>query len=280
MTVPIALRMTSGLPGGRLVAVLGVGVLLLSVTTYAFAWSPAWVSASSAPIPEWDYQGEHGPPDWDALDPAYSACGRGKQQSPIDLRPIVTSAEGRLHFSYRSSPLSLANDGRVIRGDDLAGSHLFVDGGRYELIHYQFHTPSEHSIDGRRADMELQLMHRDARGRHIIVAVFLQAGRRPNSILRRIAERLPPPGEIYYGGQIGINPLFLLPAERDFYAYPGSLTVPPCTEGVEWLVLRTPVEVDAAWVRRFRQAVGSNARPLQQRNGRPIVYHSARSARP
>lgn len=114
-------------------------------------------------------------------------------------------------------------------------------------------------------------MHRDAGGRTAIVAVPVRSGRRMNSTLSRIWDNMPPlGGEAYYDRQLGINASFLLPPVRDYYSYMGSLTEPPCTEGVEWFVLRKPLEVDHSYIRRLAQIVGTNARPVQPLNGRTV----------
>ena len=265
----VARRVSRGAGSAALAA-----AVLLPVSGDVLAWpfGPAPAVPVGAFATDWGYQGETAPAHWSELGSGYATCAEGRRQSPIDLRPTVGALAEHLSFAYRSSPLSLVNDGRLIWGDHLAGSHLIFDERRYELVRYQFHTPSEHRIDGRAADMEVQLVHRDAVGHFLIVAVMVEAGRRSNSILRRIAEHLPDPGERFYGGQVGVNPLFLLPNDRDHLAYPGSLTVPPCTEGVDWLVLSTPLVADAAVVQRFRQAMGANARPVQPVAGRPVVY--------
>lgn len=248
--------------------------LALSVAPDVGAWpfSPGWTAGAPA-APNWGYVGELGPSHWAQLAPEYQACGQGTRQSPIDLRPRIAAPEARLSFHYRSSPLSLVNDGRAIWGDNLAGSYLLIDDRRYELVRYQFRTPSEHRIEGLAADLEIQLIHRDPAGRLLIVAVLAEAGRRTNSILYRLAEHLPPSGEAYYGRQLGINPLFLLPTRRGYLSYPGSLTTPPCTEEVEWILMSERVEVDPMTLRRFHQAMGTNGRPLQPANGRPVFFH-------
>lgn len=256
---------------GGFVALAAALSLLASGEALAWPFAPAPAAVTSAAL-DWGYRGEVGPSHWAELDPGYAACAAGMRQSPIDLRPTAAAPAGPLSFAYRSSPLSLVNDGRLIWGDAFAGSHLTVEGHRYELVRYQFHAPSEHRIDGRAAELEVQLVHRDTAGRLLVVAVLIEPGRRANSMLRRIADHLPPPGEAFYGGQVGINPLFLLPSARDHLVYPGSLTVPPCTEGVEWLVLRAPLVVDAPVIERFQQALGANARPLQPAGRRPVVY--------
>jgi carbonic anhydrase len=183
---------------------------------------------------------------------------------PVQYAPLT--------FRYRSSTLSLINDGRSLRARYSPGSYLMAGGREYELEEFHFHVPGEHRINGVPTDMELQLIHRDRQGRVAIVAVPMQAGRRMNSILSRIWDHIPSVGgTMYYDRQMGINPLFLLPSERSYYSYPGSLTEPPCTEGVEWFVLTEPVEVDQSYIQRFLRVIGPNARPVQPLNGRPVI---------
>lgn len=266
----VGMAIPSALPSAVVVA---MACLVLASGARAWPFSASdWMPRSVA-IPDWGYRGQHGPGEWDGLRSSYQRCGDGQAQSPIDLHPRVPAPDGRLSFHYRSSPLSLANNGRFIWGDDLGGSYLMVNDRRFDLAEYRFRTPSEHRLEGRGTEMELQLVHHSHAGVTAIVAVFVEAGRRPNSILHRIAEHLPPPGEVYYGSQVGINPLFLLPSTRRYLSYRGSLTTPPCNEGVEWIVMSQPIEVDAMLIGRFRQALGENARPLQPANGRPVFFH-------
>ena len=177
-----------------------------------------------------------------------------------------------LSFHYRSAALDLVFDGRVVRGHYAAGSYLLTGGHRYELQAFELHVPSEHRIKGRQADMEMQFQHQDAQGHTLNVAVLIRAGRRHNSIMRRIWDHLPEQaGQQIYDRQAGINLVFLLPARRDYFLYSGSLTAPPCTEGVDWVVLKEPLEVDAGYIRRMREIVGQNARPVQATGGRPVL---------
>jgi carbonic anhydrase len=219
----------------------------------------------------WSYQGETGPSHWAELSPTFAEC-KGERQSPVDLRGGRHLRYSPLTFAYRSSPLTVVNDGRSMRVAYPPGSFLIAGGRQYELTGFHFHMPGEHRIDGMVGDMEIQFEHRDHEGRMAVLAVPVVAGRRMNSILSRIWDHLPPEGgESFYGRQVGINPVFLLPGERDYYTYVGSLTEPPCTEGVEWFVLTTPVEVDASYIQRMARLVRSNARPVQPLNGRAVL---------
>jgi carbonic anhydrase len=176
-----------------------------------------------------------------------------------------------LSVHYRSNPLHIINDGRQVRVKAEPGSYISVAGHSYELTSFHFRVPGEHHFDGAPADMELQLLHRDVRGRLAVLAVPVRAGRRMNTTLSRIWDHIPAAGGSYYDRQAGINPVFLLPATREYYSYNGSLTEPPCTEDVAWFVMRKPIEADISYLNRLRLAVGNNARPIQPLNGREVL---------
>jgi carbonic anhydrase len=235
-----------------------------------------WPTRDAKPkAPDWDYVGDSDPAHWGDASPEYVTCKEGQAQSPIDIRYGRRMDYQPLSFQYRSDALAVTNDGHTMRVDSGPGSFLVVNGHEYALQQFHFHTPSEHRVRGTQADMELQLVHRDAQGKVAVVAVMMHAGRRTNSTFTRIADAMPwAVGERFYGRQVAINPLFLLPQERSYFSYPGSLTTPPCTEGVDWFVMAAPVEVDAALVTRFRQAMGANVRPVQPDNARPVLLFS------
>jgi len=237
----------------------------------------AWQSPLSDPAGDagglWGYGGKRGPAHWASLAPEYSACGNGHLQSPIalDSAAAMFAACEPLRFRYRSSSLYIKNEGVGLRLGYDRGSYLVIEGLSYELVEMRFHVPGEHVIDGHVGDAEIQLIHGNNRGDLAIVAVPLKAGPRINQTLRRILEHAPDqPGEQFFGRNIGINALFMLPGRKDYFAYRGSLTRPPCTEGVRWFVLREPLEVDPLEIRRLAELIGANARPLQPVLGRPV----------
>jgi len=247
--------------------------LLLGLAPAAHAWERELQPAGGT-APDWSHSGENGPDHWGELSPAYASCGVGRLQSPIALdgSSAVLGPCMPLRFRYRSSALYITNDGRALRLGYDRGSYLLVDGLSYELVELRFHVPAEHSIDGRMADAELQLIHGNNRGDIAILSVPMVAGHRVNQILRRVLDHAPSaPGEQYLGRNVGVNALFLIPGRKDYYAYRGSLTRPPCTEQVRWYVLRAPLEVDAGDLRRLAQLVAPNTRPLQPRGDRTIV---------
>ena len=252
------------------VILLGASVL----ATPADAWQ-AQLSKMDGAVPEWSYGGEQGPARWGALQSSYAVCGNGRLQSPV---PLNTSS-ARFHaciplrFRYRSTSLQLVNDGNALRLGYDRGSYLVIDGLSYELVELRFHVPGEHAIDGRVPDGEIELIHGNNRGDIAIVSVPIETGHRVNQTLRRILDNAPAAaGKAAYGRNIGVNAVFLLPARRSYFAYEGSLTRPPCKEGVLHYVLDTPLEVAASDLARLAQIAGANARPLQPLNGRRVDH--------
>lgn len=244
----------------------------------AVAWQQALPEATGNQPAPWSYGVDDGPDHWGGLMPAYALCTHGERQSPvaIDSDRVIYSACEPLRFRYRSSTLLVRNDGPVLRLGYDRGSYLVVAGLSYELVEVRFHVPGEHALDGRIAAAEVQLVHGNNRGDIAVVAVPVQRGRRSNQTLSRILEHAPAQaGAQFYGRNIGINPLFLLPARKDYFTYEGSLTHPPCTEGVHWYVMATPVEVLPEELDRLAGLIGGNARPLQALGSRVIHSNSA-----
>jgi carbonic anhydrase len=227
---------------------------------------------NEATVP-WSYSGERGPENWARLTPEYAQCAAGGRQSPIDIRSVERIPYFPLVFRYRSQALELVNDGYGVHLLAAPGSELRLRGNAYALTEVHFHVPGEHFINGVGSSAELHFIHRDSRGQQVIVAVRVQAGQRFNSILARIVDNLPMlPGEHILLPNVGVNPLFLLPSDRDYFAYTGSLGSPPCTEPVQWFVLAHPLEIDSDLVRTIALATGANARPVQPLNGRTVQF--------
>lgn len=222
----------------------------------------------------WAYAGPRGPEHWGALDPQYALCGSGKAQSPIDIRAAQRAALPPLRFDYQRRPIGyVTNNGAAIRVNyhDAPGSgdYLLVGTRRYQLTQFHFHRPSEETIEGKRYAMVLHLMHRADDGEVAGVAVLLVAGR-PNAALAPLWQHLPAQeGQLAVPG-LELDPADLLPAARGYYTYLGSQTAPPCSEGVRWFVLKTPVEVSAAQIAAYARLYPHDVRPLQPRNGRSI----------
>jgi len=221
---------------------------------------------------EWTYEGANGPEHWRDLNPEYAACKVGKQQSPIDIRNAKRAEVPALRFEYKRGPLKIVNNGHTVRVNYAPGNGnvLIVGDKRYELTQFHFHRPSEESIHGKPSDMVIHLMHQSSDGRVAAVAVLLKAGR-ANAIVRQLWEHMPntPGTEVIAGAEV--DPTGLLPRDTSYYSYMGSLTAPPCTEGVTWFVLKTPVDVSAQEINAFAKLYPHNVRPLQPLNGRVVT---------
>jgi len=248
----------------------GIAMLLLAVD--AQAWQ-ARVSDVTASVPDWSYKGEQGPSHWAALNPDYARCASGRLQSPVPIETLATLLQPctPLRFRYRSSSLLLVNDGNALRLGYDRGSYLVIDGLSYELVELRFHVPGEHAIDGRIPDGEIELIHGNNRGDIAIVSVPVEAGNRVNQTLRRILDNAPlVAGKNAYGRNIGVNAVFLLPTRRSYFRYDGSMTRPPCQEGVHRYVMEAPLEIAASDLARLARIVGANARPLQPLGARQV----------
>ena len=221
----------------------------------------------------WDYEGPRGPEHWAALDPAYAACN-GREQSPIDIRATTKADLPALQFEYRSGPLEgLTDNGKTIRVNyhpPRTDNFLVVGADRYRLTQFHFHRPAEELVNGKRYDMVLHLMHESSAGRVVGVAVLLTAGK-PNGTVQRLWDHMPNAVGIEDSVPgVDIDPADMLPRDRAYYEYAGSLTAPPCTEGVTWFVLETPVEISAAQIAAFAKRYPHDVRPVQALNGRVV----------
>jgi carbonic anhydrase len=226
------------------------------------------VGASVAPTAaHWSYPGAEGPANWGDLDPAYAACADGKEQSPIDITGAVKVDTASPAIAYVSGPSSVTNNGHSVEAAAGPGSSTTFAGSTYALVRMHFHSSSETTVDGVRAPVELHFAHESADGRAAVLAVFVQVGAE-NPAWGPFVAAL----STAKGGQtdIAVDWSRLLPAPFTTYQYAGSLTTPPCTEGVQWLVSTVPVQMSPAQVDAFSAAYSGNDRPTQPLNGRKI----------
>ena len=221
----------------------------------------------------WSYSGHEGPSHWAELDPAYRACEAGRHQSPIDIHRKDVSPESlpALVFQYRASPLDIVDNGHTIQVNYAAGSFLTIGGKRYELVQFHFHHPAEEAFDGKRFDMVAHLVHKDSKGELAVVAIPLKEGRE-NPLIAALWKNLPRKGDHSEAhSRAAINVAELIPANHHYYSYSGSLTTPPCSEGVRWSVLQAPMEVSKAEIAAFAERYPNDARPVQKLNGREVL---------
>jgi carbonic anhydrase len=225
---------------------------------------PRQPPAAALPESEWAYEGEHGPASWGGL------CATGKRQSPIDIREGLPVALEPIGFHYQSGSFSVLDTGRTVQVNVAPGNFAQLGDQRFELKQFHFHRPSEETLDGRRFDLSVHLVHRDVRGRRLIVAVLVQQGS-AQPVLRSVFGNLPLDDRQENHARITLNPADLLPGEQAYYTYMGSLTMPPCSEDVQWVVLRHPVAASADQIELFGRLYTDNIRPLQQAEGRRIL---------
>lgn len=246
--------------------------LLVAVVGLSSAAARAQVAHSSEWKTEWGYQGAIGPDHWSALAPEYAGCD-GKAQSPVDIRAPVKASLPALHFDYRSGPLAIDNNGVTIRVNyppGRSGDFLIVGDTRYQLVQFHFHRPSEEYIDGKPYPMALHLMHKSRDGKVAGVTVLLKPGA-ANATVQQLWDHMPvTPGPDQQVAGAAVNPADLLPASYAYYTYTGSLTAPPCTEGVTWIVLESPVEISPAQIAAFAKLFPHDVRPPQPLNGRVV----------
>jgi len=223
---------------------------------------------------QWRYSGEVGPQHWGDLSSSYALCSQGKNQSPIDLRETTAiGAQGlpELDIRYRTVPLKILQDENGLEIKYPLGSYIKVGGKRYELLHYQFHTPSEHQKEGFNYPMEVQLVHRDGDGNTVIMAILFQEGKE-NPQINTLLQNLPKEmGKLELHDKVSLNPVDFLPVNTEFFKYSGSLTQPPCTEGVYWMVFKQPIEASARQLMQLNERLGENARPVQKLYSRGVL---------
>jgi carbonic anhydrase len=246
------------------------------IRTYGRAWRLALVAVGMAGLPAraqhahgWDYGKEHGPAHWgDTAE--FATCRAGHRQSPIDIQGAEKADLPPIQFDYHPTPLRIVDNGHTVMVTYGPGSSIRVGDRQYELKQFHFHRPSEETIHGRHAEMSLHIVHADAQGRLAVVAVLLERGTE-NALVRDLWSHLPKEKEKEEADAgVQVNAADLLPVDRGYYTFEGSLTTPPCTENVTWFVLKQSTPVSPEEIARFAKLYSNDARPVQPRNGRVV----------
>jgi carbonic anhydrase len=243
--------------------------------TYVFAALALGLAANLASAQSgayWDYFGKTGPLAWGRLDPAYHACSKGHEQSPIDIRGArLNKTLQPIEFHYIAGPVKVENDGRMIIVQVNPGSYIVADGARYDLKQFEFHHPSEEAVNGKLTDLGVELIHQGADGKMAIIDIRLAMDRgSPNAVLATLWPHLPKKAGKTEQISEMVNPGGFLPADRGYWTYLGSLTTPPCTEGVRWFVFENEISLSLEQLRAFEMLFRMNSRPLQDTHGRRI----------
>jgi carbonic anhydrase len=218
----------------------------------------------------WAYDGAAGPQAWGALRPEFALCAKGQRQSPIDIQGGLAVDLEPVQFDYRASRFAVVDNGHTVQVNPAPGSAIELGGRRFELQQFHFHRPAEERIDGRSFEMSLHLVHKDAQGRLAVVALLLERGP-PQPVVQQVWNHLPLEVHQEAEARAALDLEALLPADRGYYTYMGSLTTPPCSEGVQWVVMRHPVTLAPEQIDLFARIYPMNARPVQAAAGRRIM---------
>lgn len=250
---------------------------IVTAGTMTAANAPQKSSAHSAKHPHWGYEGAVSPAAWCGLEPANNACCNGKEQSPIDIETATVAAgtPAKLEVSYVPSTFKVLNNGHTVQADVQAGTakcRLMLGGTPYELLQFHVHTPSEHQIDGKHSPLEMHFVHKSAAGNLAVIGVLVEPGA-ANAELEKIWS-LAPAHEGPGGTAAGVDLLKVLPASRVNFRYPGSLTTPPCSEHVQWIVMQAKITMSEAQITKLQGLFGGPAFP--EGNSRPVQPLGAR----
>jgi carbonic anhydrase len=214
----------------------------------------------------WGYEGDNGPEHWGD---AFPVCGKGKKQSPLNIIGPFEKSKDTLSVDYKEGPLKMLNNGHTIQVNVEPGSSLTIGKESFDLLQFHFHRPSEEQVDGKNASMVAHFVHKSKEGKLAVLGVMLNEGK-DSAALKTLWANLPPKeGEEFLPAKVTFNPASMLPKDMGFYNYEGSLTTPPCTEGVQFYILKSPVDISKQQLAKFPFKL--NARPVQSLNGRKIT---------
>lgn len=222
----------------------------------------------------WSYEGAGGPERWALLGPENLKCAQGTRQSPVNIleSEVIVSELESIQFNYQPSSFRFEHNGHTLQATLEGDNHVIIRGMRFDLVHFNFHAPSEERINHRNTAMGAHLVHRSREGRLAVVGVLLDAGG-VNPVMDLLWSHLPlEKGEALSPKSALLDLAQLLPSERGYFQFMGSLTTPPCTEGVLWTVFQQPVKIRGDQVSIFLRLVGMNARPVQPLNQRPVRF--------
>ena len=244
-------------------------LIIAMLSTTALGVMPAHAGEGHA---HWGYEGHAGPDHWAQLSDKFATCAAGSRQSPINISKTAAlkASLPQIDFDYQSITPEVINNGHTIQANYTAGSGISVDGKRYDLLQFHFHTPSENTVDGKPYHMEMHLVHKNKQGQLAVVGVFIKNGKH-NAEIQKLWDSMPGHAGDKNRLSSSLSAADLLPKQRSFSHFKGSLTTPPCSEGVNWYVMDEPIEVSEAQIKQFATVIGHNARPVQSLNDRFVL---------
>jgi carbonic anhydrase len=242
----------------------------LALSTIAIIYIGVYTVASAATGAAWSYAGDTGPANWGSLSVDYELCGVGLRQSPVDLSLVSEEKLPKIEYEYNEVPLSIENNGHTIEVHYHAEGKIKIDESEYGLLQFHFHSPSEHTEGNTAAVMEAHFVHINSDSQLAVVGVLIDEGA-ANSVFEAIISNAPTSKGIVDVEGVNVSAFDLLPPQPAKYmTYSGSLTTPPCSESVRWMVLNERIEVSRDQIDRFLNIIGENARPVQFLNDRVI----------
>jgi carbonic anhydrase len=233
------------------------------------------VAAAPPPPPppargtHWTYDGESGPGNWSKINVDWGKCSTGARQSPIDLRDGIKVDLEQITFDYHQSSFSEVDNGHTIMVTVGGGNFITVNNQTYELQQFHFHRPSEEKINGKGTEMVMHLVHKSAEGKIAVVAVLLERGK-AHPLMQTVWNNLPLEKLESVSPSVVLDLMEALPAKREYYTFMGSLSEPPCTEGVLYIVMKQTMQASPAQMALFSRLYPFNARPVQPGNGRVV----------
>ncbi len=248
-----------------------LSLIIVSLVVFTGNETPAVQQGGDHEV-HWGYEGEGAPEHWGDLKAEYEMCDAGMSQSPIDIDNTTGAELKSFKTNYKNTPLKIVNNGHTIQVNYEKPGTYTIDGKTFKLLQFHFHTPSEHTVDGKAYDMEVHLVHQNQDdGQLAVLGVLMNSGDEHETI-GKIWEHLPSEvNEEKTVSGVSINAADLLPKDKSYYHYYGSLTTPPCSEGVNWTVLKEPIQVSKEQIQTFADLVGENARPVQPVNNRFVL---------
>jgi carbonic anhydrase len=234
------------------------------------ALCPLCSSKGGAEEAHWSYEAADGPESWADIDPTNKACALGSHQSPINIADSIRAQLPPLKLNWSRRTSTIQNNGHTIQVNIADGSTLTAPSGNFNLAQFHFHRPSEHQFNGKTYPMEVHFVHSNPSGSLAVVGVMMESGK-PNAVFRKIVTTMPAAEGPPVKADAAINPNSLLPRKRTYYRYSGSLTTPPCTETVDWLVLTESIQVGSEDIEAFAKLYQMNARPVQRTNRRFVL---------
>lgn len=242
----------------------------MKLTLSALLLSSISLAATAGDV-HWEYSGKHGAAHWGELSKKFSTCSSGVNQSPINITSTIEANLPALNINYQKSKIELVNNGHTIQAN-VNGNNTFTnDAGTFDLLQFHFHAPSENTINGKSFPLETHFVHADKKGNLAVIGVMFEAGKE-NKSLAKLWNKMPEQAKSKQALSGMLQSLSLMPSSKDYYRFNGSLTTPPCSEGVRWFVLKQPIEASTAQINQFRKVMaGDTNRPVQPVNARVIL---------